>query len=54
MVTVAKKLTEAIAKKKSFRITGKIPIDSDRFDQIVKGIGRRKLGKTTIKVKRGL
>ena len=35
-------------------INGTIPIDPDRFDQIVKGIGRRKLGKTIIKVKGGL
>ena len=31
-----------------------IPINPARFDQIVKGIGRRKLGKTIIKVKGGM
>ena len=31
-----------------------IPINPIRFDLIVKGIGRRKLGKTIIKVKGGL
>jgi len=47
-----KKLEEEIAKKiKKCKV---IPINPERFDQILKGIGRRKLGKTTIKVKRGL
>jgi len=38
----------------SCKIVGKIPINPNRFDQIVKGIGRRKLGKIKIKVNGGL
>jgi len=46
-----KKIIEGILKETKYKV---IPIDPARFDQILKGIGRRKLGKTTIKVKRGL
>ena len=37
--------------EKSFRITGKIPINHDLFNQILVGIGRRKFGKITTKTK---
>ena len=40
--------------EKSFTITNTKWIDPNLFDQIVKGIGCRKFGKTTKKVKGGL
>ena len=43
-----KKIIEGLLKETKYKV---IPISPDRFDQIVKGIGRRKLGKTIIKVK---
>jgi len=46
-----KKIIEGILKETKYKV---IPINPARFDQLLKGIGRRKLGKTIIKVKGGL
>jgi len=46
-----KKIIEELLKETKYKV---IPINPARFDQILKGIGRRKLGKTIIKVKGGL
>jgi len=42
---------EELLKETKYKV---IPINPARFDQLLKGIGRRKLGKTIIKVKGGL
>jgi len=42
-----KKIEEDIAKEKSFKITGKIPIRHETFLQIKRNVGRMKLGKNT-------
>ena len=36
------------------KVVGKIPINDDVFNQILVGIGRRKFGKITTEVKRGI
>jgi len=46
-----KKIIEELLKETKYKV---IPINPARFDQLLKGIGRRKLGKTIIKVKGGL
>ena len=43
-----KKIIEGLLKETKYKV---IPINPDRFDQILKGIGRRKFGKVTTKVK---
>ena len=46
-----KKIIEGILKETKYKV---IPINPIRFDQLLKGIGRRKLGKVTTKTKGGL
>ena len=36
------------------KVVGKIPINHDKFNQILVGIGRRKFGKVTTEVKGGI
>ena len=40
-----------IRSNRESKIVGKIPIDHDVFNQILVGIGRRKFGKITTKIK---
>jgi len=43
--------TKKKEEKQAGKVVGKIPINDDVFNQILVGIGRRKFGKVTTKVK---